>query len=617
MSLKKQQYISQKFLEKFNDNNNYNLSNSILFADIETVLINGIHQPIAFGYCDIEGKVFNTFIVSPNSRSIKDDFLKIFRNFIHSVTNATIFFHNLSHFDGYLILKILYDIVPADEIEFIEKNNKIYQITYDTLTIKDSFLLLPESLKKLSHSTNKYYKKSEFKYENITDIWYKKPFLVKVLLKNDILSLWESFTILSNIFKKNFNVNIIVFLSLPSITLSIFLNQFYEKELIFKNNKGAHDFFRRSYFGGTTELYQPYLKNGFYYDVNSLYPTVMSLDIPLQPCCLKRINFQFNLSNFFGFLEVRIITPVKITNPFLLVKTSDDKVIEPRGDWTGVYFSEELKLAISLGYRIKVCKTYGFKRGKIFKEYINLLYKIKKLCSANIPIYKISKLLLNSLYGRFGMYPIKDEKKVVSFETLFELKSTKIINEIIPLDNNNFFVNCSDKKLEKNINKSLKKEKDLGLDYTNTAVQVASCVTSYARIFMYRYKNLPHNFCYYSDTDSVFMVKKFSNFFINSDFGKFKYVDRIKFAYFVAIKNYIYLSNNNVKNLRVKGVKVNEQKSLTSKVFFDKLRDGMSNNIVSIVRIDFFVKNLKQFLIFQRKSILKFKIRFLKRNKTF
>lgn len=40
----------------------------------------------------------------------------------------------------------------------------------------------------------------------------------------------------------------------------------------------------------------------------------------------------------------------------------------------------------------------------IFKDFIIDLYKIKSTHTKDHPMYLISKLLMNSLYGRFGMH---------------------------------------------------------------------------------------------------------------------------------------------------------------------------------------------------------------------
>ena len=139
-----------------------------------------------------------------------------------------------------------------------------------------------------------------------------------------------------------------------------------------------YKFFRQSYFGGVPNLYKPIIKDGYYYDINNLYPTVMCYDMPLTPIISTK-NKNINLVNFFGFLEVRITTPKHIFIPCLPKKDNIKGTINPTGTWQCLYFSEELKIAASLGYKIHIIKSYSYKRGKIFNNYVNFFYRIRLL----------------------------------------------------------------------------------------------------------------------------------------------------------------------------------------------------------------------------------------------
>jgi len=66
-------------------------------------------------------------------------------------------------------------------------------------------------------------------------------------------------------------------------------------------------------------------------------------------------------------------------------------------------FSPEMDNAINYGYSFKILRGYLFQKSHIFRDYIDALYQIKQSHSKNEPMYLISKLLLNSLYGRFGI----------------------------------------------------------------------------------------------------------------------------------------------------------------------------------------------------------------------
>jgi hypothetical protein len=66
-------------------------------------------------------------------------------------------------------------------------------------------------------------------------------------------------------------------------------------------------------------------------------------------------------------------------------------------------FSEEMKNAIKYGYKIEVLWGYTFNSDIIFKEYVDFLYNLRLEYPKSDPMNFIAKILLNSLYGRFGM----------------------------------------------------------------------------------------------------------------------------------------------------------------------------------------------------------------------
>jgi hypothetical protein len=68
--------------------------------------------------------------------------------------------------------------------------------------------------------------------------------------------------------------------------------------------------FRAAYHGGIVDVYQPHLLGqGYYYDVNSLYPTAMCRPMPVPPTQLPLTPDQFIEGNFFGYLEATVQAP--------------------------------------------------------------------------------------------------------------------------------------------------------------------------------------------------------------------------------------------------------------------------------------------------------------------
>ena len=77
--------------------------------------------------------------------------------------------------------------------------------------------------------------------------------------------------------------------------------------------------------------------------------------------------------------------------------------MSPIGSWTDMLFSPEMDNALRYGYQFNILWGYTFESKIIFKDYVDTLYPIKSNSHKNDPMYHITKILLNSLYGRFGM----------------------------------------------------------------------------------------------------------------------------------------------------------------------------------------------------------------------
>lgn len=80
----------------------------------------------------------------------------------------------------------------------------------------------------------------------------------------------------------------------------------------------------------------------------------------LNPIPVGNISISTNpiLENIFGFCYAKVSCPKDLYLPSLPYK-KDGKLYFPSGNFEGWYFSEELKYAKSLGYKIEIIK-YAF-----------------------------------------------------------------------------------------------------------------------------------------------------------------------------------------------------------------------------------------------------------------
>jgi hypothetical protein len=97
-------------------------------------------------------------------------------------------------------------------------------------------------------------------------------------------------------------------------------------------------------------------------------------------------------------------------------------------------------------------------------------------------MYLISKLLLNSLYGRFGMDYKLNKHNFIDNNELYDYIDNYTIENIIPLNNNLSLISYFDNNKYKNI--LLSKDSK-----NNISISIASAISAYARIHMSQFKN--------------------------------------------------------------------------------------------------------------------------------
>ena len=210
-------------------------------------------------------------------------------------------------------------------------------------------------------------------------------------------------------------------LTIASTAMSLFKNK-YLKDIYWKHDTESLTEQFKAYYGGRVEVFKRgVIGEHNYYDFNSLYPSVMMNEFPNPNS--KRVTYANVLDyikKYHGVSNVDIFCP-KMKYPLLPYRIND-KLIFPTGNFSGWYSHIELRRAVELGYTIKkVHKTIYFKENCIpFKEYVGDLYSLRnKYKQSNNPMEKVVKLLLNSLYGKFGQ-KFKDRDNWIPFNHTIE-----------------------------------------------------------------------------------------------------------------------------------------------------------------------------------------------------
>lgn len=429
-----------------------------------------------------------------------------------------------AHFGGAFDFKFLIPelIERGLKIHFIDSGSRILQLKVykgkNVWYFVDSFNLIPLPQKKIAESFGVKHQKKEIDFTKLKEEdYYKKDMMQR--LENDVIGLYEIIDKFRNWGLHQGKLAI----TLASQSMSVFNKNFKNHKLTNCTEKDE-DFFRKTYYGGYTDIFKFYGESLNYYDFNSLYPDVMRREMPLG-CIMATNSFKRDM---IGYYKVRVNLKGLLIGciPFVF----KNKLIFPIGEFETYCTSAELELLEDLGQEYKVIQGLVFSdKAPVFKKYIEELYKIKQKSNKDSVDYIISKLELNSLYGKFAQ---KREQETVIYTSDY----SEVLNEgLTPyIEELNFYK-------KRTISRS-----------RNILPYLSSYVTSLARVKLYR-KIMECGFdnVYYCDTDSIITNKKLS---VGEKLGELKLEHEIEKAIFLQPKCYALKLKNGKEIIKLKGI---------------------------------------------------------------
>lgn len=539
-------------------------------ADFETNVSEVDCRVWAYSICEIGNP--ENFIYGNN---ITD-----FINWCHNKKeNYILYFHNLK-FDGEYIISYLlnngYECVKTKKERkdktfscLIGEMGQFYSIEIyfhvtksriQKVTIYDSFKILAMSVDSIAKEFDLPIRKLEIDYKEYRDVNH-------ILTQEEIDYIRNDVEIMARALDIMFNEKL-THMTIGANALANYkeMNKYFNQkfpEMPFEIDKDI----RKSYRGGFTYLNPLYeekiVNDGIVLDVNSLYPSVMYNELlPFGTPIYFEGKYK---ESFFYPLYVQLISCSfelkKGKIPTIQIKNSkfyasNEYLESSNGDIVTLCLTNiDLKLFLDhydvkyltyhSGWKFKGLKT-------LFKGYVDIWSnkKIEAKKNGNKALYKISKLMLNSLYGKFAKnpiivskYPILDEDGIVRY-----------------------------KNYDVEIGKGL-------------YIPIGSFVTSYARnrtirtsqsIRDYTMKTYGEDYYIYSDTDSIHMkslpeeeLKKFIDI---DDYrlGAWKLESKFKRGKFIRQKCYIEEDYEGKINTTIAGL----PKALGKYVNFENFSKG-------------------------------------------
>jgi DNA polymerase elongation subunit (family B) len=415
----------------------------------------------------------------------------------------TIYFHNFSRFDGIFLLKHLALHHQNWELKPIMRDHRIYEVAVYSkkkmlFRLRDSYHLLSGSLANLAKNlcpdlgSKGSIPHSEVNISNIKSM----KFELLDYMKQDILLLGGVMQKAQDIYWNLFEVDLVDWITVASQALGIFrMNFFNDMDFhIHIPNRNEDTFIRRGYYGGHADAYIPKGANLYYYDVNSLYPFIMK-EYPMpsgKPVWASNLG-GMGLDSLYGFIEAYVECPESIVRPFLpYQQVKDPTLLFPTGEWIGVYYTEEFKYAKRLGYTVIPIKGYLFqKRETPFKDYVGSLFerRLQAKEDGNEAMSLLYKLVMNSLYGRFGIHPKSTKTDIGGIkEYQYRMRQESWLDGDF-LGNEKYVLSY-----HTNMDNTI----DRWDPPKNSAIQLAAAITACARIYMYPY--ISRDDCYYTDS---------------------------------------------------------------------------------------------------------------------
>lgn len=461
----------------------------------------------------------------------------------HVISHKYRAFHIFAHFggkyDAMFILDHLHRSCKEMAFSTITQGSKILSLKFskgkNTWTLADSSGLFPNlSLQKLTKSFDVKHKKLsgsiDFKKGERVD---KNNPEHQKYLEHDCKGLYEvieKYLMNPKIKEEGFN------LTAASQAMNMWRRTI--KTDIRVTPQEIQDFCRQGYYGGRTEIFKMKGQDLKYYDVTSLYPFVMRSN--RFPTEMRGESTQ--LSDRLGFFDCDITAPDNYIP--ILPTRHDRKLIFANGTFRGVFYSEELKLALEHGYQInKIHRGIEFFESRdLFSEYIDYWFEQKNNALKGSALELIAKLFLNGLYGKFGQ---KEER--------LTLKTWEGERNYIPFHSHDVFERTG----------LIEVAKWHRAPYMLS--HIAAAVTSYGRMHMARlcYLDFPSE-CFYTDTDSILTRREMA---VGPRIGDLKEVDKGLDGIFKRPKAY-FLEKDGIKvDSKIKGFSKDFVETLTREDF--------------------------------------------------
>jgi hypothetical protein len=351
--------------------------------------------------------------------------------------------------------------------------------------------------------------------------------------------------------------------SAPALAFTIFSENYASRtptECIKGLKRGIYEILQASYYGGYSQVYQKTLTNGFSYDINSSYPWAMCEP---QPIWFDSIIYATDLNPINLYSDTSEAIYLYYLKSFKFDETVDSPPIPKRTPSGNIYartgedewvWGHTLMFCLESypgHFAIDMGAMITFKAGTPFKDFVGTFYKMKS--ETQDPCHRsFAKLMLNSLYGKFGQQEfgsttLIDMREKTKLEALLTDKRRRV-ERVTPRQSADGGT----------ILQITEYPVDVTPMHTGSGMQIASHIASLSRLKLFKMIlsiQRRGGVVAYCDTDSVYCSIPLEEKDVHDTLmGAWKFETRIKRGRFFGSKNYVIETFEDKTIFHIKGI---------------------------------------------------------------
>ena len=396
---------------------------------------------------DLRVWVWGLYNIGSEKFNYNNDLDSFFNYLKYKIEDGSIlYFHNLK-FDGEFLFYWLFEngfehtqerkLQHKQFSTLISNMGIFYSIRFKwedkIITILDSLKLIPFKVSQIPKAFNLPIEKGEIDYHKKRPVGYEADEEEVYYLKHDVKIVGDA---LRYFFDQSLN------------KMTVASNALTDYKLTLKKNKydicfpflPEDEILRKSYKGGVVQVNEKYkdvdIGEGITFDVNSLYPYVMyAKKLPYGEPIHQEGKVEHD--NFYNVSIQRLVCNFELKEGYLptlqIKKNYNFKPTEYLKSSEGIdvpltLTSVDLEMFLEHYEVFNITYIEGWKfksTDKLFKDYIDKWIDVKNTSTieGNAGLRTIAKLMLNSLYGKFGLnpnvqskYPYYDKDGLVRYQ---------------------------------------------------------------------------------------------------------------------------------------------------------------------------------------------------------